>query len=173
MLQNLREIIKICERIGFDVHILNPRRTTPLSEIYTVLNSSHAMLAVHGAAMTHFLFMRPGSVLIQIVPLGLDWAAEAYYGEPAKKLGLHYIAYKMAPEESSLYRQYDHRDPVIRDPDAVTSKGWSVTKKIYLERQNVRINLRKFSRLIAKVHSQIVHRLHASMLTRTETKPRH
>ena len=163
MLQNLRDIIKLCERTGFDVQILNPRRTTPLSEIYGALNSSHAMLAVHGAAMTHFLFMHPGSVLIQIVPLGLDWAAEAYYGEPARNLGLRYIAYKMAPEESSLYRQYDRRSPVIRDPDAITSKGWSETKRIYLERQNVRVNLRKFSRVIAKVHSDIVHRLHARM----------
>ncbi|ONK69201.1 uncharacterized protein A4U43_C05F20400 [Asparagus officinalis] len=161
VLQNLKVIVKICEKIGFDVQILNPKRITPLSEIYTVLNSSDAMLAVHGAAMTHFLFMRPGSVLIQIVPLGLDWAAEAYYGEPAKKLGLNYNVYKLNPAESSLYKQYDRRSLVIRDPESITSKGWSETKRIYLEQQNVRVNLRKFSRLIAKVHYDIVHRLHA------------
>ncbi|KAM0954185.1 putative protein O-GlcNAc transferase [Dioscorea sansibarensis] len=58
---NLKEVIRACQRVGFDVQILNPKRTTPLLEIHTALSSSQAMLAIHGAAMTHFLFMRPGS----------------------------------------------------------------------------------------------------------------
>ncbi|KAH0855211.1 hypothetical protein HID58_020401 [Brassica napus] len=44
------------------------------------------------------------SVFIQIIPLGTDWA-ETYYGEPAKKLGLDYIGYKILPRESSLSLQ--------------------------------------------------------------------
>lgn len=157
VIQNLKEIVKVCERTGFQVQILNPRRTTPLSEIYDALNSSDAMMAVHGAAMTHFLFMGQGKTVVQIVPLGLDWAAEEYYGVPAKRLGLHYIGYKINPSESSLYRKYDHKNPVIRNPDAITSKGWSETKRIYLQSQNVRLNVKKFSKVIAKVHSHIVH----------------
>ncbi|KAJ6797598.1 EGF domain-specific O-linked N-acetylglucosamine transferase-like [Iris pallida] len=156
VMQNLRNIVKACERIGFDVQILNPKRTTPLSEIQAALGSADAMLAVHGAAMTHLLFMRPGAVLVQIVPLGLDWAADSYYGEPARKLGLKYVAYKVAPEESSLYKEYDRRDPVLTDPNAITSKGWSETKRVYLDRQNVRVNLRRFSRLMTEAHTHII-----------------
>ncbi|KAF2568650.1 hypothetical protein F2Q68_00023781 [Brassica cretica] len=91
----------------------------------------------HGAAMTHFLFLKPKSVFIQIVPLGTDWAAETYYGEPAKKLGLKYIGYKIMPQESSLYDDYGKDDPVIRDPDSLNDKGWEYTKKNYLQGQNL------------------------------------
>ncbi|KAF9613593.1 hypothetical protein IFM89_009263 [Coptis chinensis] len=76
------------EKIGFKVKVLKPDRTTELAKIYQVLNSTDAMVGVHGAAMTHFLFMRPSSVLIQIIPLGTDWAAETYYGVPSRKFGL-------------------------------------------------------------------------------------
>ncbi|KAK7396898.1 hypothetical protein VNO78_18060 [Psophocarpus tetragonolobus] len=58
-----------------------------LAKIYRTLNASDVMIIVHGAAMTHFLFLRPGSVFIQVVPLGTTWAAETHYGEPARKLG--------------------------------------------------------------------------------------
>lgn len=47
--------------------------------------------------------MRPGSVFIQIIPIGTAWAAEEYYGSPAKKLGLKYIGYEILTTESSLY----------------------------------------------------------------------
>ncbi|KAJ0959845.1 hypothetical protein J5N97_000445 [Dioscorea zingiberensis] len=119
---NLREVVRACQRAGFQVQILNPKRTTPLSEIHAVLSSSQAMLAVHGAAVTHFLFMRPGSVLLQIVPLGLDWAADEYYGEPARKLGLEYMEYKVAKHESSLSKEYDSHDPVLLIPRPLQAK---------------------------------------------------
>ncbi|XP_039128442.1 beta-1,2-xylosyltransferase XYXT1-like [Dioscorea cayenensis subsp. rotundata] len=152
---NLKEVIRACQRVGFNVQILNPKRSTPLSEIYTALSSSQAMLAVHGAAMTHFLFMQSGSILIQIVPLGLDWPAEAYYGEPAKKLGLKYMEYKLTKHESSLSKEYDSHDPVLVNPLVITSKGWSETKKIYLEKQNVRLKIRRFSKVLARAHSHV------------------
>lgn len=137
------------------MHLLKPNRNTQLADIYSLLNSADAMLGVHGAAMTHFLFMRPGSVFIQIVPLGLNWAAEEYYGEPAKKLGLKYMEYRISTEESSLSEEYDCDDPVLVDPGAVNKKGWSETKRIYLERQNVRVNIERFHRLLEKVYSHV------------------
>lgn len=155
VLLNLREVIQTCKCIGFKVHLLKPNRNTQLADIYSLLNSADAMLGVHGAAMTHFLFMRPGSVFIQIVPLGLNWAAEEYYGEPAKKLGLKYMEYRISAEESSLSEEYDCDDPVLVDPVAVNKKGWSETKRIYLERQNVRVNIERFHRLLEKVYSHV------------------
>ncbi|XXG83614.1 hypothetical protein AAC387_Pa10g1330 [Persea americana] len=155
VLLNLREVIQTCKCIGFKVHLLKPNRNTQLADIYSLLNSADAMLGVHGAAMTHFLFMRPGSVFIQIVPLGLNWAAEEYYGEPAKKLGLKYMEYRISTEESSLSEEYDRDDPVLVDPVAVNKKGWSETKRIYLERQNVRVNIERFHRLLEKVYSHV------------------
>ncbi|KAJ8534193.1 hypothetical protein K7X08_007517 [Anisodus acutangulus] len=111
-------LVKMAENIGFQVEVLRPQRTTELAKIYRSLNSSDVMIGVHGAAMTHFLFMRPDSAFIQIIPLGTVWAADTYYGQPAVKLGLKYIGYKILPQESSLYNEYEKSDPVLMDPDS-------------------------------------------------------
>ncbi|XP_072976176.1 xylan glycosyltransferase MUCI21-like isoform X1 [Typha angustifolia] len=154
-IENERELANSAEELGFRVQVLRPKRSTELARIYRALNSCDAMVGVHGAAMTHFLFMRPGSVFIQIVPLGTDWAAETYYGEPAKKLGLHYLAYKILPGESSLYQKYSKNDPVLQDPDGVNAKGWQVTKKVYLDGQNVRLDLDRFRRHLAGAYQYL------------------
>ncbi|XP_073151351.1 xylan glycosyltransferase MUCI21-like [Henckelia pumila] len=145
-------LVKMAEQMGFVVEVLRPQRTTELAKIYRVLNSSDVMIGVHGAAMTHFLFMKPGSVFIQVIPLGTDWAAETYYGEPAVKFGLSYIGYKILPKESSLYHHYPKNDPVLTDPSSVNEKGWEFTKKIYLDRQTVKLDLRRFRKRLLRAY---------------------
>ncbi|CAH9102765.1 unnamed protein product [Cuscuta europaea] len=151
---NEDSLVRLAEKIGFQVEILRPCRTLELARIYRVLNSSDVMVGVHGAAMTHFLFMRPAgaSVFIQIIPLGTDWAAETFYGAPAKKMGLRYIGYKILPDESTLYDEYDKKDPVLTDSNSMNVKGWEFTKKIYLDRQNVRLNLRRFQKSLLRAY---------------------
>lgn len=155
-IENEGELVKLAEEIGFNVEVLRPQRTTELAKIYRSLNSSDMMIGVHGAAMTHLLFMRPGSVFIQVVPLGTDWAAESYYGEPATKLGLKYVRYKISPKESSLYREYKKDDLVLTDPESVNARGWEVTKKVYLDGQNVRLDLERFRKRLARAHQYLV-----------------
>ncbi|CAM8982847.1 unnamed protein product [Rhodiola kirilowii] len=149
---------EMAEKIGFEVQVLRPNPTTDLAKVYRALNSSDVMIGVHGAAMTHFLFMRPGTAFIQVIPLGTEWAAEAYYGEPAKKLGLKYIGYRILARESSLYNQYDADDPILKDPDSVNEKGWQLTKKIYLDGQNVILDLRRFERHLINAYDHIISR---------------
>lgn len=149
---NEKLMVKMAEKVGFEVKVLRPDRTTELAKIYRELNESDVMVGVHGAAMTHFLFMRPNSVFIQIIPLGTVWAAETYYGEPAKKLGLKYMGYEIRPKESSLYSKYDKEDPVLVDPNSITKKGWEYTKKIYLDGQNVRLNLVRFQKRLDRAY---------------------
>lgn len=155
---------KMAEKLGFQVEILSPDRTTELAKIYRALNSSDVLIGVHGAAMTHFLFMRPGSVFIQVIPLGTVWAAETYYGEPARKLGLEYIGYKILAKESSLYDKYDENDPVLKNPSGVTKKGWQYTKSIYLDGQNVRLDLRRFRKHLVHAYDYSVSRKRKSSL---------
>lgn len=156
MIQNEEEVVKTAEEVGFAVHVLRPERTTELAKIYRALNSSDAMIGVHGAAMTHLLFMRPGKVFIQVVPLGTDWAAESYYGSPAKKMGLKYMEYKIEAKESSLWREYDEQDAVVRDPESVNARGWEVTKKVYLDGQNVRVNCERFRKYLVRAYGTLV-----------------
>ncbi|GMI77126.1 hypothetical protein like AT2G41640 [Hibiscus trionum] len=152
---NENMVVKTSEEIGFQVHVLKPERTTELAKIYESLNSSDVVVGVHGAALTHFLFMQPGSVLIQIIPLGTDWAAETYYGEPARKLGLKYIGYKIKGRESSLFDEYDKDDPVLRNPSSLTKKGWEYTKKIYLEDQTLRLDLARFRKRLVRAYGYV------------------
>ncbi|ERM98964.1 hypothetical protein AMTR_s00226p00018460 [Amborella trichopoda] len=142
---NERDLIKLAKRLGFEVKIFEPSKTTDLSQAYQLLNASHAMLGIHGAGLTHFLFMRPGSVFIQVVPLGGDSVSESCFGGPARHLGLKYVAYKIETNESSLIEKYDKNDIVLRDPRAVQRKGWTYTKNIYLESQDVSIDLQRMS----------------------------
>lgn len=145
-------LVKMAKEIGFLVQVLKPDRTTELAKIYRTLNASDVMIGVHGAAMTHFLFLRPGSVFIQVDPLGTSWAAETYYGEPARKLGLKYIGYEIHPRESSLYVKYDKNDPILRDPTSITKKGWEYTKKIYLDSQKVTLDLGRFRKRLLRAY---------------------
>ncbi|XP_004962186.1 uncharacterized protein LOC101784684 [Setaria italica] len=154
VLLNLPHVVTACRRAGFAPHVMNLRRQTPLPVIHAALASADAMVAVHGAAVTHFLFMRPGSVLLQIVPVGLDWAADAFYGKPAQQLGLEYLEYKVAPEESSLAAEYGLNSTVVRDPSVISSRGWWEMKKVYMDRQNVTVNIKRFGELLkaARTH---------------------
>ncbi|KAK3127913.1 hypothetical protein QOZ80_7AG0580090 [Eleusine coracana subsp. coracana] len=156
VIENEADVAAVAAAVGFEVHVVRPDRTTELCKIYRELNASDAMVGVHGAAMTHFLFMRPGTVFIQVVPLGTDWAAGAYYGEPAARLGLRYVGYKINPEESSLSREYPAGDPVLTDPAGVAQRGWDVTKKVYLDRQNVRLDLNRFREELVRAHRYLL-----------------
>jgi hypothetical protein len=155
VIENEADVAALAADVGFDVRVIRPDRTTELCKIYRELNASDAMVGVHGAAMTHFLFMRPGKVFIQVVPLGTDWAAGAYYGDPAARMGLRYVGYKILPEESSLSREYPTGDPVLTDPAGVAQRGWDVTKKVYLDRQNVRLDLARFREELVAAHQYL------------------
>lgn len=155
VIENEEDLVKLAEDSGFYVEVLRPDRTTELAKAYRALNSSDAMLGVHGAAMTHFLLMRPGAVFIQIVPLGTNWAAETFYGEPAARMGLWYLGYKILPGESSLCREYEASDPVIRDPEGVNAKGWEETKRVYLV-QNVTLDLGRFRKQLERAYWYLI-----------------
>lgn len=152
-------LVELAEEIGFIVEVLRPDKTTELAKIYKSLNASDVMIGVHGAAMTHFLFLKPKTVFIQIIPIGTEWAAETYYGAPAKKMRLKYIGYKIKPKESSLYDEYGKDDPIIQDPKSFTRKGWDYTKKIYLERQNVKLGLKTFRKPLSRAYDFSVKRI--------------
>ncbi|KAF0907344.1 hypothetical protein E2562_015843 [Oryza meyeriana var. granulata] len=149
VIENEADVAALAADVGFDVRVIRPERTTELCKIYRELNASDAMVGVHGAAMTHFLFMRPGKVFIQVVPLGTDWAAETVSYT-------HLDVYKRQPLESSLSREYPTGDPVLTDPAGVGKRGWDVTKKVYLDRQNVRLDLARFREELVKAHRYLV-----------------
>ena len=152
---NLDGIVEAAEEMGFNVTLLIPDPTMELKRIFWHLNNTDVLIGVHGAAMTHFLFMRPGTVFIQVIPLGTDWAAFTYYGEPAAKLGLHYLSFKIEPAESSLSDKYNATDPILTDPASIVRKGWWSMKEIYLEGQDVRPSLARIQKVLQKAKNKL------------------
>lgn len=134
--------------MGFNVIVFEPKPETSLSETFRVLNESHVMVGVHGAALTHLLFLRPGSVFIQVVPIGTDSIADMCYGRPAKEMGLDYLEYKIRIEESSLVEKYNKYDPILQDPMSLEKKGWPILKRVYLKEQNVELNVFSFRKYL-------------------------
>ncbi|KAK9689315.1 hypothetical protein RND81_09G051600 [Saponaria officinalis] len=130
--------------LGFQVYRALPNETSDLGKFGQIVNSCDMMIGAHGAGLTNSLFLPTGAVLIQIVPLGLNWASDHYFGEPAPGIGLKYIRYKIWRNETSLYEKYGPDDPVVSDPRSVWAKGYMAVKKAYVDEQNFRIDLGRF-----------------------------
>ncbi|TYG79673.1 hypothetical protein ES288_D02G157400v1 [Gossypium darwinii] len=136
---NQDEAVKVAKEIGFDVILFKPTGKISLQQAYGLINSSHAMVGMHGAALTHSLFLRPGSAFMQVMPLGIDW----------------YIEYKIKVEESSLVEKYDKNDMVIKDPASFQGRNWSSdVMKIYLKEQNVKLDLVRFRDYLMETYSK-------------------
>nr|AFK35352.1 unknown [Lotus japonicus] len=150
---NQDEVIKLAEEVGFNVHVLEPSRKSSMANIYNMIHTSHVLLGVHGAGLTNSLFLRPGSVLVQVVPIGTDWASKTYYEKPTEILGLQYIEYKIEANESSLSLSYGADSLVIKDP-ATYLKEKGANKRIYLKKQNLEINIFRFRKCLAKAYEK-------------------
>ncbi|GAA0164981.1 glycosyltransferase [Lithospermum erythrorhizon] len=136
---NEEELKIVANRTGFKTILFRPTTNASLQQSYELINSSHAMVGVHGAALTHFLYLRPGAVFIQIVPIGPEDVADKYFGKPARELGLEYMEYKIGVKESSLIDRYSKRHLV---QGAIARNAWSKEfKSVYMREQNVRIDL--------------------------------
>lgn len=115
-----------------------------LDKFSSVVNSCSVMVGAHGAGLTNEVFLASGAVVVQVVPLGLDWPSSFFFGHPAAAMGLHYLDYKIQPEESSLWDTYGPDDPVIRDPQSIFDKGYLASRAIYIDGQSLNINLTRF-----------------------------
>ncbi|KAF5945415.1 hypothetical protein HYC85_015643 [Camellia sinensis] len=154
---NRVDVKRAAEKEGFHVIEFEPKFETPLDEVYTMISSSHAIVGVHGAALTNFLFLRPGAVVVQVVAIGLEWIAEECFGKSARELGLEYMEYKIGVEESSLGEKYGKDDVLIKDPMSLQKKGWSrEIMDIYLEQQNVKLDLVRFRKYLKKAYEKAI-----------------
>ena len=150
---NQDEIVKEAEEIGFNVHVLEPSRNTSMAYAYNLLHTSHVMLGMHGAGLTHSLFLRPGSVLVQVVPIGNNWASRTYYEKPAKFLGMEYLEYKIDANESTLTESYGANSMVIKDPKTFHENKWAKIR-IYLKKQNVKLDVVRFRKCLTKAYEK-------------------
>lgn len=152
MILNQDKVLEAAKNVGFDVVVFEPTQGTPMREVFRVLHSSHVMIGVHGAGLTNELFLRPGAVFMQIVPIRNSWLGDICYGKLALRLGLEYIVYDIAIEESSLANQLpkDLLDP--NDQGGMLMNDWS-NWEIYMN-QNVTLNLARFGRYLERAYEK-------------------
>uniref|UniRef100_A0A0E0JDE4 Glycosyltransferase 61 catalytic domain-containing protein n=1 Tax=Oryza punctata TaxID=4537 RepID=A0A0E0JDE4_ORYPU len=145
---NTDEIVRGAERAGFEVVVSEgEHEVAPFAEL---ANTCDAMLGVHGAGLTNMVFLPTGGVVIQVVPLGgLEFVA-GYFRGPSRDMGLRYLEYRITPEESTLIDQYPRDHPIFTDPDGVKSKGWNSLKEAYLDKQDVRLDMKRFRPILKK-----------------------
>ncbi|MCL7031039.1 hypothetical protein MKW94_009378 [Papaver nudicaule] len=136
---NQAEVVLLAKEVGFEVSLFEPNEHTSLKQAYRLINSSHVMV---------------GSILIQVVPVGIDWLAETCFGKSARDMGLEYMEYKISANESSLMEKYGKDHLVLRDPKAVMKDNWSNTKDIYLNDQSVRVDLVRFRRYLESAYNK-------------------
>ncbi|KAI9169350.1 hypothetical protein LWI28_011036 [Acer negundo] len=155
VISNEGEVKRVTEEVGFNVIVFKPSIKTPLQEAYALINTSHAMVGVHGAALTHSLFLRPGSMLVQVVLLGLEWVADVCFAKSAKEMRVEYMEYKINAKESSLVEKYGENEMVIKDPVAFKGNNWSSDiMDIYLKEQNVKLDLLRFKEHLKQVYDK-------------------
>ncbi|KAL8162277.1 hypothetical protein V2J09_013766, partial [Rumex salicifolius] len=151
---NQEAVIRAAQEEGFEVFVFEPTPDTYLCQIYRLINSSHVVVGVHGAALTHSLFLPPKQTLIQIVPLGNDWLAQTYFGSLARELKLEYFEYNLKPGESTLSEKYGFDHMVVKDAMNVASKNWSALHNIYLKSQDVRLDINRFRGCLRRAYSK-------------------
>ncbi|KAJ6772356.1 GLYCOSYLTRANSFERASE [Salix koriyanagi] len=113
------------------------------------------MVGVHGAGLTHSLFLRPGVVFMQVVPIGAGWLAEVCFANSARAMGLEYLEYRIGVEESSLTDKYGKNSLLIEDPATFRGEKWSSTvMDIYLKEQNVKLDLIRFREYLKEAYKK-------------------
>ena len=145
---NTEEIVRGAERLGFEVVVSEgTHEVAPFAEL---ANSCDAIMGVHGAGLTNMVFVPTGGVVIQVVPLGgLEFVA-GYFRGPSRDMGLRYLEYRITPEESTLIDQYPRDHPIFTDPNGIKSKGWESLKDAYLDKQDVRLDMKRFRPTLKK-----------------------
>lgn len=141
---NVDEIVKMAEDSGFEP-VVAEAKASNLAQFSHIVNSCDAIMGVHGAGLTNLVFLPVNAVVIQIVPLGgLESISWIDFGRPALDMKLRYLQYGISEDESSLIEQYDREGPVFKDIASIQRQGWLALRKIYLDHQNVKLDVKRF-----------------------------
>lgn len=158
ILTNEGEISGVARKLGYDVVLADATSSSNMSRFAQVVNSCDVLVGIHGAGLTNMVFLPDNAVLIQIVPLGgIDKFAKLDFGNPSGDMNIKYLDYKIRDNESSLREKYGKDHPVLRDPSSFQRKGWEALKTIYLDNQNVTIDVHRFKGTLAKALKLLLH----------------
>ncbi|CAA0838659.1 Glycosyltransferase family 61 protein [Striga hermonthica] len=140
-LVNRVEVVRVAQGLGFDV--VMREMGDDMAEVARLVNGFDVMVAVHGAGLTNMVFLPRGAIVVQVVPYGLQWVARKCFEGFARSMKLWYLAYEAGLNESSLAVSGEN-------PDVVRRKGWGAFKALYLDGQDLRVDLVRFRGTLMK-----------------------
>lgn len=134
LLSHLRTLPITFEVVAFEDY--------PLADQVRLVHRVDIMVAVHGAALSHLLFMRPGAAVIEIFPYGFR---KTIYRNLAALMGVQYASWQCARASASSL------DEAMEAP-----LDWaSQTSKERWRNQNVTLDLIEFSSVLHLVMKHI------------------
>ncbi|KAL4385836.1 hypothetical protein GQ457_15G001210 [Hibiscus cannabinus] len=140
---NTNDIARLARSLGYKVVVTEA--DSNVARVAETVNACDVMVGVHGAGLTNMVFLPDKAILIQIVPIGgFEWIARTDFEEPSKDMNIRYLEYKIKTEESSLIQQYPAHHEVISNPSAIQKQGWEAFKSVYLQQQNVNLDIHRF-----------------------------
>ncbi|XP_022738635.1 protein O-linked-mannose beta-1,4-N-acetylglucosaminyltransferase 2-like [Durio zibethinus] len=140
---NTNDIAEMARRLGYEVVIAEADLN--VARVAKIVNSCDVMMGVHGAGLTNMVFLPENAILIQVVPIGgFEWLARTDFEEPSTDMNIRYLEYKIKTEESTLIQQYPPEHEVLSNPYAIGKQGWYAFKSVYLEKQNVNLDVNRF-----------------------------
>lgn len=148
---NTAQIARMAKGLGFNVIAMEAGWS--MSNFAGVVNSCDVLLGVHGAGLTNILFLPENAVFIQVVPYGgvqVEWLARNDFAKPSDDMNIKYLEYRIGLEESTLIQQYPLDHMVIKDPISFGKQGWEAFKSVYLDKQNVKLDVNRFRPTLQK-----------------------
>jgi hypothetical protein len=119
VLVNYEQMLAAAEREGYQVLPIL-LETLPPREAVRRMQQIDVLVAVHGAGLAHVALMRPGGVVMQILPYG-EWGQGRRVGREYRTLadyqGAKYLEWNVPLQDTSLIDVYPLTDPVLMDPD--------------------------------------------------------
>ncbi|KAK7320142.1 hypothetical protein RJT34_04876 [Clitoria ternatea] len=148
---NTAQIAEMAKSLGFKVIV--KEAVGSMWGFADAVNSCDVLLGVHGAGLTNIIFLPQNAVFIQVVPYGgfaLEWLAANDFGKPSKDMNIKYLDYKIRLEESTLIQQYPLDHMFLKEPPPMDKIGWDVFKSVYLDKQNVNLDVNRFRPTLQK-----------------------
>ncbi|KAJ3685202.1 hypothetical protein LUZ61_014366 [Rhynchospora tenuis] len=141
---NFNETATMATDLGFQV-ILMEGGDEPLDKFAQIANSCDVIAGVHGSALSYMVFLPQNAVVIQIIPWGrLEGVCWCNFAFTVPKAKLKYLEYQASLDESTLLNKYPRDHRYIQDPFSVHMEGWYVYSKVYMQEQDVILDLQRF-----------------------------
>uniref|UniRef100_M8C8T5 Putative glycosyltransferase AGO61 n=1 Tax=Aegilops tauschii TaxID=37682 RepID=M8C8T5_AEGTA len=146
---NMGAVAQAAAMLGYEVIVGEAEQHSDLPAFARLVNSCDVLVGVHGAGLTNLVFLPPGAVVVQVVPLGgLEAMARDDFGEPAGDMGLGYVQYGISVGESTLAELYPRDRRVLRD---------LALRSEYLVSQNVTLDVARFSGALSRALELLHH----------------